>query len=321
MTLHAIVPSAIFADHLPTPRGDYRWHVWALDAPPPAGLDIERVRLAVINGHGSGERLRRLKDLPSLEVVQVTGIGYEFAHEHVPPGVALCNAAGVNEDFTAELAVTITMASMRELPYFLDLQRARNWVTESASRPGPRGMTLVGKNVLVLGAGAVGRGIATRMRALGCLVTVLARTARAEHDEVHGIDELDGLLPSADIVLIAVPLTSSTRGLVDGPFLDRMKPGALIVNVGRGAVVDTDALVTALSQGRVRAALDVTDPEPLPSDHPLWSCPGVIVTPHVAGVSDQTWSRLITLLDDQAARLAAGLAPHNVVAADSRALS
>lgn len=314
MTLDAIVPSAHFADALPTPAADYRWWVWTLEGDPPVGLNPDTIRLAVVNGNGGLDRLNRLAELPQLEVVQVTGIGYEFVVPYLPNQAALCNAAGVNEDLTAELAVALALSSMRELPHFFDLQRKREWVTESASRPHPRGRTLVGKRVVVLGAGAVGTGVADRMAALGCNVTSVARTARTVGTrDVVAFGDVAALLPSADIVMSALPHTPQTEGIIDAAFLGAMANDALLVNIGRGSVVDTDALMEALHAGRIRAALDVTDPEPIPAAHPLWDCPNLVITPHVGGVADVGWERLIGMLDAQAARLARGAAPANIV--------
>jgi phosphoglycerate dehydrogenase-like enzyme len=130
---------------------------------------------------------------------------------------------------------------------------------------------------------------------------------------VHAITDLPALLPSADVVVLVLPLTDETRGLVDASFLASMKDGALLVNVARGAVVDTDALVKELTSGRLRAAVDVVDPEPLPADHPLWDCPGLLVSPHVGGSSSAMWPRAYRLVRDQLHRIAAGEEPVNIM--------
>jgi len=164
--------------------------------------------------------------------------------------------------------------------------------------------------VLVVGHGSIGRAVEHRLRAFGAEVTGIARRAR---DGVHGVAELDTLLPEADIVVVLLPLTAETRGMVGAGFIERMKPGALLVNAGRGAVADTRAITDAVLEGRIRAALDVVDPEPLPAEHPLWGAPGVLITPHVAGVSARMIERGWALVADQMRRHLAGEPLLNVV--------
>ncbi len=164
-------------------------------------------------------------------------------------------------------------------------------------------MVAADRRVLVVGYGAIGAAIEARLRAFECEVVRVARTAR---DGVHAIAELPELLPTADVVILIVPLTSETRGLVDAGFLAAMKQDALLVNLARGAVVVTDDLLAALHDGRVRAALDVTDPEPLPADHPLWDAPGVLISPHAGGASTAMWPRAHRLVREQLARFVAG---------------
>ena len=161
-----------------------------------------------------------------------------------------------------------------------------------------------------MGHGAVGQAVEDRLRPFETTVTRVARTAR---DGVHGIDELPRLLPTADVVVLLVPLTDETRGLVDAGFLAAMKDGALLVNLARGPVVDTEALVAALHTERITAALDVVDPEPLPADSPLWDAPGLLVSPHVGGMSSAMWPRAHRLVRDQLHRWAAGEPLWNVM--------
>jgi phosphoglycerate dehydrogenase-like enzyme len=130
---------------------------------------------------------------------------------------------------------------------------------------------------------------------------------------VHAVDELPDLLPRHDVVVVVVPLGPQTVGLVDDEFLSAMPDGALLVNVARGGVVDTDALVRHLATGRLRAALDVTDPEPLPADHPLWTAPGVLISPHTGGASTAFLPRATRLLQEQLGAYAAGRSLRNVV--------
>ncbi len=169
---------------------------------------------------------------------------------------------------------------------------------------------LADKRVLLVGHGAIGAAIEARLAPFEVEVVRVARTTR---DGVHAIDALPALLPDADVVILCLPLTESSRGLVDAEFLARMRRGALLVNVARGAVVVTDDLVAALHEGRIRAAVDVTDPEPLPADSPLWSAPGLLISPHVGGASSAMWPRAHRLVRDQLHRYAAGEPLRNVV--------
>ena len=167
--------------------------------------------------------------------------------------------------------------------------------------------------MLIVGYGAIGEAIERRLLPFEVEVVRVARSAR---DGVHGIDELPALLPDADVVVLVVPLTDATRGLVDAGFLARMKDGALLVNVARGAVVVTDDLVAALHSGRITAATDVTEVEPLPSDHPLWRAPGLLISPHVGGASSAMWPRAYRLVRDQLQRYADGAPLVNVMTGD-----
>jgi phosphoglycerate dehydrogenase-like enzyme len=152
--------------------------------------------------------------------------------------------------------------------------------------------------------------VAQRLAPFGVELVGVARTAR---DGVHGIDELDALLPGADAVVNLLPLTPATRGLVDARVLARMSPGSLLINAGRGATVDTAALVEALHAGHVRAVLDVVDPEPLPPGHPLWTAPGVLISPHSAGDTHGAERAAWALAGEQLRRYAAGEPLRNVV--------
>lgn len=238
-----------------------------------------------------------------LEVVQTLTAGVDGIREAVPDGVTLCNGRGIHDTSTAELALTLTLASLRDVPGWVRDQDRARWAPDW--RP-----SLADKRVLVVGHGAIGQAIEARIRPFEAEVVPVASRAR---EGVHGVEELPDLLPDADVVILVLPLTDRSRGLVDADFLARMKPGSLLVNVARGAIVDTDALVTALEEGRVRAALDVFDPEPLPDDHPLWRAPNLLMTPHVGGASSAMWPRAHRLVREQLHRYAAGEGLGNIM--------
>ncbi|MBW5422739.1 dihydrofolate reductase [Streptomyces sp. BG9H] len=255
--------------------------------------------------------VRPLPAMTSLRVVQTLTAGIDHMEpglKFLAPGVRLCNARGVHEASTAELALGLILASLRGIPRFVEGQRREEW--RSGFYP-----ALADKSVLIVGYGSVGSAIEDRLSPFECArVARVARSARAtERGPVHPLAELPALLPDADVVVVSTPLTEDTRGLVGAEFLARMKDGALLVNVARGPVVDTDALLGELTSGRLTAALDVTDPEPLPAGHPLWHAPGVLISPHVGGSSSAYPPRARRLLAAQLTRYAAGNPLDNVV--------
>ncbi|MGY0069931.1 2-hydroxyacid dehydrogenase [Streptomyces sp. QTS137] len=241
--------------------------------------------------------VRPLPLMSSVEVVQTLSAGVDHVQpglRHVGPGVRLCNARGVHEASTAELALALILASLRGLPDFVRAQDKGEWL--GGFRP-----ALADRNVLIVGYGAIGAAIEDRLVPFELArVARVARSARTTaRGPVHPFTELPALLPEADVVVLSTPLTEATHHLVDAGFLARMKDGALLVNVARGPVVDTSALLTEVSTGRITAALDVTDPEPLPSEHPLWRTPGVLISPHVGGPTSAFRPRAERLLVDQ----------------------
>jgi phosphoglycerate dehydrogenase-like enzyme len=253
---------------------------------------------------------QRLGTLPNLKVVQLLSAGYDNVLAALPAGVLLANAAGVHDASTAELAVTLTLSSLRGIPEFVVAQGHSQWL------PSENRESLADKKVLIVGYGGIGVAIARRLGGFEATLTAVASRARAGDDlvpSVHGVDELASLLPMQDVVILILPLTDATEGLVDRDFLASMPDGSLLVNVSRGKVVDTSALVEATSSGRIRAALDVTDPEPLPADHPLWQTPGVLISPHVGGASSAFAPRAVALLREQIAAFAAERPLRNVV--------
>jgi phosphoglycerate dehydrogenase-like enzyme len=254
---------------------------------------------------------RPLAAMTSLRVVQTLSAGIDHvapALGSLPAGVRLCNAKGVHEASTAELALTLVLASLRGVPGFVRGQDRGEW------RSGFH-QSLADKSVLIVGYGSIGAAIEDRLTPFECAgVTRVARSARGtERGPVHALTELPALLPGADVVILSTPLTEQTRGLAGAGFLARMKDGALLVNVARGPVVETGALLAELESGRIGAALDVTDPEPLPSGHPLWHAPGVLISPHVGGPTSAFLPRAKRLLAGQLTRFAAGDEPRHIV--------
>ncbi|MGP3968622.1 2-hydroxyacid dehydrogenase [Streptomyces sp. 6N223] len=262
---------------------------------------------------GDEVAVRPLAEMPRLRAVQTLTAGVDHmlpALPRLPPGAQLCNAGPLHNTSTAELALALTLAALRGIPGAALAQPEGRW------EPGLH-TSLADRRVLIVGYGGIGAAIEDRL--LPFEVAEVARVASAPRETprgpAHGPAELPALLSRAEVVIIATPLTDATRGLVNAGFLGRMPDGALLVNVSRGAVVDTKALLAELESGRLRAALDVTDPEPLPPGHPLWRAPGVLITPHVGGPSTAFRPRAERLLREQLARFAAGEPLRYVVAA------
>ncbi|MGK5519339.1 2-hydroxyacid dehydrogenase [Micromonospora sp. URMC 107] len=248
-----------------------------------------------------GDATALLRELPDLAVVQLLSAGADAWAGRVPPGVTLCDARGVHDPSTAEWVVTAILSQLRAFPALARAQARREWAYDEVAPTDE----LAGKRVLIVGAGSIGTAVRDRLAPFEVSFTLVARTARPEQG-VHGVEELPGLLPEADVVVLLVPLTERTRGLVDETFLAAMRDGALLVNAARGPVARTEALVAELRTGRISAALDVTDPEPLPADHELWTMPNVLLTPHVAGSVRGLLPRAYRLVADQVRRFAAG---------------
>jgi len=227
--------------------------------------------------------------MANVKVIQTLTAGFDNVAQFVPADVMLCNAAGVHDDATSELAVLLTLSVLRDMPRSYRAQQDKHWETYFAR-------SLADKTVLLIGYGNVGKAAEKRLLGFGCKVIPVARTAR---DHVHSISELPNLIPSADVVMLIVPNNPGTVNLVDAKFLASMKDDSILVNVARGVVVDTDALVAELKTGRISAALDVTEPEPLPADHVLWSLPNVIITSHNGGEGDVFWDRARTRIHSQ----------------------
>ena len=258
--------------------------------------DLSRVELLVPADSARQLVLAELGAMARLRVVQTVSAGVDWLRGRVPAGVVVCNARGVYDGPMAEWVVGAILAMQRGLITARDAQSATDWRPFEPDE-------LAGRRVIILGFGSIGSAVAERLRPFGVDVVGVARTRR---EGVLGLDDLDEALPAADILIDLLPLSVETAGLLDARRLGLLRPGALLVNAGRGPTVDTAALVDALRTGRLRAALDVTDPEPLPPNHPLWRLPGVLISPHVGGDSRRSLARAYALAGDQIRRFAAG---------------
>jgi phosphoglycerate dehydrogenase-like enzyme len=300
-----LVPWKEIRDELDSPGLEgtgLRAEVFSGDEPGPADLgDVVFFTVPYDRPFGT-EPLGRM---PGVRVVQALTAGYDDLVGRIPAGATLCNARGLHDASTAEHALALILAAQRELPRWTRAQDARRWEhTHTRS--------LADSRVLIIGYGSIGAALDARLRACEADVVRVARRPRPAED-VHGVVDLADLLPTADVVVLVTPLTTETRGLLDAQRLALLPDSALVVNVGRGPVLDTDAMTAEASAGRLRAALDVTDPEPLPPDHPLWGCPGVIITPHVAGGAAAFYPLAAQFVRQQVRRFAAGEPLRNVV--------
>jgi phosphoglycerate dehydrogenase-like enzyme len=276
--------------------------LWDLTGPAPSG----RLDLLVPAYMGKPAALAALEGV-DVGLVQSQSIGYDGVADVLPDGCVFANAAGVHETSTAELALGMMIASQRGIPDFVRNQARGTW--DNTQRP-----SLADRRVLLVGYGGVGKAIEARLLPFEAEVTRMASRQREDSSgKIYGIDALYEQLPLHEIVVVSVPLSEETQQLVDAKFLAAMPDGALLVNVARGPVADTEALLAETSTGRLRAALDVTDPEPLPAGHPLWTTPGVLITPHVGGASSAMFPRMVRLIRKQIGLLLEGKEPVNVV--------
>jgi phosphoglycerate dehydrogenase-like enzyme len=303
------LPDRSLLEGVGAPPDGIELRLWDLSAPAERPQDIA----VVVPPYLVGDRgLPMLAGLPNLRLVQTLTAGFEHVLPYLPRDVALANAAGVHDASTAELAVTLALAVLRGLPDFVRAQDERQWSDDEVIHR----RSLADRRVLVVGYGGVGRAVARRMLAFETTVTGVATRARPAGPDgvpVHATTELPSLLPHHDVVVLATPLNDVTRGLADAKFLAAMPDGAVLVNVARGGVVDTDALLAELSRGRIFAGLDVTDPEPLPPGHPLWTAPGVLISPPAGGATSAFLPRAVALLTDQLERLSTGRRPRGIV--------
>jgi phosphoglycerate dehydrogenase-like enzyme len=252
--------------------------------------------------------------------------GTDWIPGTVGPHVTICNARGAHNVSTAEWTLAAILAMLKYFPLYLDIQRSEIWKRRfeaSAHYAKITGVTreyhpevmqeeLTGKTVLLVGYGAIGKEIERKLAAFDVKMLRVARNARTA-PEVHAVGELERLLPETEVVVLILPFTAESKGLMGRRQLALLRQGALLVNAARGPIVDTDALVEALNSGRIRAALDVTEPEPLPEGHPLWSCPNLLITPHIGGSTPQAAPRALRVVADELRRYTKGEPLKNVV--------
>lgn len=299
--MKVLVPHGLGLEALGAPAGIDRVF-YEPGAPwPPAHVDATVVVVGYENAPAVGARFG---ELPDLRLIQTLNAGYEQWLPHLPAGVVLSNGRGAHGGSSAEWVMAALLAIYRDLASFRAHQSDGVWRPRDTE-------TLIGKRVVVLGAGDLATNLAARLAPFEVDVTLVGRHARPG---VHALADVDDLLPTADAVVAMLPESADTHHIVDANFLARLRDGAVVVNAGRGGLVDTDALLAELTSGRLRAALDVTDPEPLPAGHPLWSAPGLLLTPHVAGSTEGAWARAWDVAVRQIAAFADGDRPPNLVA-------
>ncbi|MEY4496766.1 MAG: hypothetical protein RLZZ364_71 [Actinomycetota bacterium] len=276
----------------------------ATDGFAPAVEDLAEIEFFVPRYMGGPQAISMIPQMRSLKVIQSPNAGVDDLLKILPTGVTLCNAAGVHDASTAELAVALAIASRRGFAEFARNQSNGVWSHQ-------RMASLTDSNIAIVGYGNIGKMIERMLSNFEVTVTAFTRSGR---DGSQTFENFDRLLPTFDVIILIVPLTDETHHLINADRLQAMKDGAALVNVARGPVVDTEALMAELSTGRITAALDVTDPEPLPDGHPLWSAPNVIITPHVGGDSAAFLPRGRALVEAQLARFATGQPLINIVA-------
>lgn len=272
---------------------------------PVESADLSEITFYVPTYMGGRPALELTKKMPNLKILQMPNAGYDDALEFVRDGMTLCNGRSIHDDSTAELAVGLTIASLRGFADFVRNQDKSSWVHV-------RNQSINDKRVGIIGFGSIGSTIAKMLSGFSVEVIPFTQSGR---DNTIAISNLDKHLPTLDVVILILPLTAESKHLFNAQRLALMKDGALLVNVARGPIVDTNALVKELNSGRITAALDVTDPEPLPSDHPLWRAKGVLISPHVGGNTSAFEKRARRLIESQLQLLAEGKALNNVIVA------
>lgn len=272
---------------------------------PTEGGDFSKVTFYVPWYMGGRPALELTKQMPNLKVLQVPNAGYDDAIEYMRPGMTLCNGKSIHNDSTAELAIGLAIASLRGFPDFIRNQDKSEWISGTFK-------SLNDRKIGIIGFGSIGATIAKMLAGFAVEVVGFTQSGR---DNTIAITDLDKHLPSLDVVILILPLTKESKHLFDARRLALMKDGALLVNVARGPVVETGALIKELNSGRITAALDVTDPEPLPKDHPLWKAKGVLISPHVGGNTTAFERRARSLIESQLDLLANNKTLNNIIVA------
>lgn len=270
-----------------------------------ASANLDDITFYIPSYMGGRTALEYSRKMPNLKILQMPNAGYEDAIEFTRPGMTLCNGRGIHDASTAELAVGLTIAALRGIPDFVRNQEKGQWIHN-------RYQSINDKKIAIIGYGSIGKTVARNLSGFDVTVVPFSRSG---NDGAVKIAELDRHLPSFDVVILILPLNDESRKMFNKERLALLKDGALLVNVARGGIIDTDALVAVLNSGRISAALDVTDPEPLPAGHPLWSAPGVLIAPHVGGNTSAFEPRARRLVESQLARLAQGSQLENVIIA------
>lgn len=283
--------------------------------PLPDGLDRE-VEVEVWIPDPYATRAQRIwPHLRGVRLVLSMMAGTEWIPAAVGPHVTICNARGAHNVSTAEWTLSAILTMLKHFPLFMDLQHSADWRARKDATAEYQRLSgdmrplhppvmieeLTGKSVLVVGYGAIGKEIERMLAPFRVRLVRVARTKRIE-PLAHPVTSLDELLPAAEIIILILPLNDASRGMIGPRQFGLMRQGALLVNAARGAVVQSDALVDALNTGKIRAALDVTDPEPLPAEHPLWRCPNLLITPHVAASTPQFTPRALEVVADELRR-------------------
>jgi len=270
---------------------------------PIENADLSEITFYVPTYMGGQPALELTKKMPNLKILQMPNAGYDDAMEYVRDGMTLCNGKSIHDDSTAELAVGLIIASLRGFPDFVRNQDKSDWVHV-------KNKSINDRKIGIIGFGSIGTTIAKMLSGFAVEIIPFTQSGR---DNTIAITDLNKHLPTLDVVILILPLTKESKHLFDAKRLSLMKDGALLVNVARGPIVETDALVKELNSGRITAALDVTDPEPLPKDHPLWKAKGVLISPHIGGDTTAFESRARRLIESQLNLLADGKPLNNVI--------
>ena len=305
------------------PERDVDIDIWIPD-PPERDVDID----IWIPDPYTNRAMRAWPKLQGVKLVISMLAGTEWIPAVVGPHVTICNARGAHNISTAEWTLAATLAMLKYFPMYYGIQREGSWKRRFEAPPHYAAITgdkrplyppvmleeLTGKTVLLVGYGSIGKEIERMLAPFHVQSVRVARTGRTE-PLVHAVSELDGLIPHAQVIILIIPSTDATRGLIGARQFELMQQGTLLVNAARGPIVNTNALVAALLSGRIRAAIDVTDPEPLPEGHPLWSCPNLMITPHIGGSSPEFTPRALRVAADEIQRYMKGQPLENVVQA------